>query len=132
MSRTVMLYGAPNPRQKDSFSEDFLERIKKGNVDVGQAVADMVDEAGGVVKVDGDAIRAAREELGWTLRRLARALGISAPYWSDVEHGRRGLTAPRIEQLTAILGIDASKVRPRCSKCGQPVPIEKNEGDDEG
>lgn len=47
----------------------------------------------------GEAIYTARNEKGITLRGLATAVGVSAPFLSDVEHGRR---RPSEERLTAI------------------------------
>ena len=45
----------------------------------------------------GMVVRMVRVRTGWTLRRLARALDISPPYLSDVEHDRRRMTASRVE-----------------------------------
>lgn len=52
----------------------------------------------------GQAIREAREKQ-MTLRELARRLGVSAPYLSDVEHGRRSLSAENIALVCKELGI---------------------------
>lgn len=49
-------------------------------------------ERGGPPSIDqqiGNAIRLARESAGMTLRALAAQLDLSAPFLSDVEHGRR-------------------------------------------
>jgi ribosome-binding protein aMBF1 (putative translation factor) len=43
------------------------------------------------VKIVGRAIRESREEQGISLRAAAKAIGISAPYLSDIEKGRRGI-----------------------------------------
>jgi transcriptional regulator with XRE-family HTH domain len=45
----------------------------------------------------GKQVRALREKNNITLRRLAVALKISAPFLSDMELGRRGWTAERFE-----------------------------------
>ena len=45
----------------------------------------------------GKQIRALREKKGITLRRLAHALKISAPFLSDLELGRRGWSPERFE-----------------------------------
>lgn len=47
-----------------------------------------------------------REEKDFTLRELARQLGVSAPYLSDVEKNRSApLTAERLETLAGILNL---------------------------
>ncbi|MGZ3747132.1 MAG: helix-turn-helix domain-containing protein [Pseudobdellovibrionaceae bacterium] len=40
-------------------------------------------------KTLGEAIRVLREDQGMTLRALAEKVGVSAPFLSDIEHGRR-------------------------------------------
>jgi transcriptional regulator with XRE-family HTH domain len=42
----------------------------------------------------GDAVRVARVKAGVSLREAAKALGVSAPYLSDVERGQRAPLAP--------------------------------------
>lgn len=54
----------------------------------------------------GEQIRAGRDAKKMTLRALARAIGVSAPFMSDVEHGRRPLTEERMRQVAAALDID--------------------------
>jgi transcriptional regulator with XRE-family HTH domain len=51
----------------------------------------------------GDAIRWGREQRGVTLRALARKLDVSAPFLSDVEHGRRN---PNINAIANALDLD--------------------------
>jgi transcriptional regulator with XRE-family HTH domain len=51
----------------------------------------------------GQAIREAREKKGISLRELARRLDVSAPYISDVEHGRRSFL--RLSECAAILDV---------------------------
>lgn len=51
----------------------------------------------------GRAIREAREKAGLTLRKLAERIGVSAPYLSDVERGRRGI--PKLPELARICGV---------------------------
>jgi len=51
----------------------------------------------------GDELRRLREKKGLTLRSLAKQVGVSAPFLSDVEHGRRRLT--RLDDVARVLGI---------------------------
>lgn len=52
----------------------------------------------------GEYLAKKREERDITLRELARQLGISAPFLSDVEKNRRApLTADRLEKTASIL-----------------------------
>jgi ribosome-binding protein aMBF1 (putative translation factor) len=52
----------------------------------------------------GAALRAARERKGLSLRQCASRLKLSAPYLSDVELGRRGMTDGNLEMLMGIVG----------------------------
>ncbi len=54
----------------------------------------------------GEQLRKAREDKRMTLRALARAMDVSAPFLSNVEHDRRSLTPERRTQAAAALGID--------------------------
>ncbi len=54
----------------------------------------------------GETIRSARESKRITLRELARRMGVSAPYISDVEHDRRSLSPERKRDAARILGVD--------------------------
>lgn len=47
--------------------------------------------------VPGQALRAHRVALGWTLRAFAVRLGFTAPYLCDVEYGRRRATEAIVE-----------------------------------
>lgn len=48
-------------------------------------------------------VRNAREETGKSLRWLATKMGISAPFLSDLERGRRNWTAVRYDEAMKIL-----------------------------
>lgn len=48
-------------------------------------------------------LRRHRESLGLSLREVARRLGYSPPYISDVELGRRGVTASVLSGYAALL-----------------------------
>lgn len=55
----------------------------------------------------GSAIRKAREEVGMTLTELARQMGVTKVYVSDVERGRRApFSRTRLECVAEILNID--------------------------
>jgi predicted transcriptional regulator len=47
----------------------------------------------------GGKLRVLREERSLSLRELARRLGISAPYLSDIELGRRGAPKGTVEKI---------------------------------
>lgn len=53
--------------------------------------------------IAGGQIREARERAGLTLRHLAGIAGISAPYLSDLELGRRNLTEARAVTLLELI-----------------------------
>ena len=56
----------------------------------------------------GELLTFLREQKDVTLRELARGIGVSAPFLSDVEKGRRSaLTAERIEKVVAVLHLDS-------------------------
>jgi len=70
----------------------------------------------------GVAIRELREAKGITLRGLARKLGVSPPYLSDVEHDRRSFS--RWDDLAKILKVGKKKINriralPRIQKVQQ-------------
>lgn len=59
---------------------------------------------------------------------LARAIGVSVPYMSDAERGRRGLTPARLGQIATYLGLDLDKceiigdICPACRGTGKRSP----------
>ena len=59
----------------------------------------------------GEAIYHARQERGITLRQLARTVGISAPFMSDVEHGRRKPSEERLAAIAKALHMSAQKLQ---------------------
>ena len=60
----------------------------------------------------GSYLRGLRLKKKVTLRQLARHLGCSDPYLSDVELGRRApLTDSRIHQAATFLGVEPNKLR---------------------
>jgi transcriptional regulator with XRE-family HTH domain len=78
----------------------------------------------------GEEIRRLREMAGLTLCGLSHKMKLSAPFWSDVEHGRRALTADRLAQVAPILGTtlkalaDVAGVCTHCMGSGY-APVKK-------
>ena len=60
------------------------------------------------LQATGQQVRDARQKAGMSLRAAARALGISAPYLSDMERGRRGWHVGYLSELSRIFK-DATK-----------------------
>jgi transcriptional regulator with XRE-family HTH domain len=61
------------------------------------------------VRTLGEAIRLLREGQGMTLRALADKVGLSAPFLSDLERGRR--QTDRHEEIARALGIPEAELR---------------------
>jgi len=61
------------------------------------------------VKTLGEAVRLLREDQGSTLRALAEKVGVSAPFLSDLEHGRR--QTDRYEKLADALNVPVDEIR---------------------
>lgn len=57
----------------------------------------------------GQAIREAREAKGISLRKLAAAVGLSAPFMSDLEHGRRSTN--KLPQIAKALGLPVADLQ---------------------
>lgn len=70
----------------------------------------------------GAYIRQTRDAAKMTLRELARRLDVSAPFLSDVEHGRRMLGKQHwlalMKALPAIKTAEMLVRTPPCSRCG--------------
>lgn len=61
----------------------------------------------------GSTLRALRESAGVSLRELARRIGVSAGYLSQVESGQSGPPTPeRLFQIAAALGLDEGDLAP--------------------
>lgn len=56
------------------------------------------------VKVLGQAVRHLRTIRGMSLRALAAEVGVTAPFLSDVEHGRR--FTDKLDKLAEVLGVN--------------------------
>lgn len=61
------------------------------------------------VETLGDAVRYLREKRGLTLRALASAVGVSAPFLSDLEHNRR--RTDRLEGFAKALGVEEAVLK---------------------
>lgn len=61
------------------------------------------------VETIGDAVRFLREKRGLTLRALAKAVGVSAPFLSDLEHNRR--RTDQIDKFARVLRVDEAVLR---------------------
>lgn len=57
----------------------------------------------------GEAVRVLREAQGITLRALAEKVGVSAPFLSDLEHGRR--QTDRYEELANALNVRSDDLK---------------------
>ena len=53
----------------------------------------------------GDRIRERRQELGWTQDQLAVKAGISKGFLSDVENGKRSVSAGNLQEMARSLGL---------------------------
>ena len=58
----------------------------------------------------GPAIRSERERAGWTLGRLAEAIGVSKSQMSLVESGQRSIDDGRVRMIEAALGIEDERL----------------------
>lgn len=59
----------------------------------------------------GEKLRQLREEKDISLRELARRIGVSAPFLSDVELGRRFPTSDKLEMLARELDVDVDELK---------------------
>lgn len=59
----------------------------------------------------GQVLRRLRESRNMSLREAAKVLGVSAPYLSDVELGRRRMTDDRVEQCLNLFTPDWNLLR---------------------
>jgi len=55
---------------------------------------------------DAARMRRARLKEGLTLKQAAAAAGVSHPYWSAVEQGRKGANLARLRTMLAVVGLD--------------------------
>lgn len=75
------------------------------------------EEALAMVRI-GLELRRLREEKGVTLRALGEAVGLSAPFLSDVEHGRRKLShVAEIEESLGAKEGHFARIVGWCSHC---------------
>jgi transcriptional regulator with XRE-family HTH domain len=53
----------------------------------------------------GERIKARRQELGWTQDQLATKAGISNGFLSDVENGKRSVSADNLNEIAQVLSL---------------------------
>lgn len=68
--------------------------------------------SGRSVPVSGTKIRTFRQNCGFGLRELAREVGISAGFLSEIEHGTRFPSPPVAGRLAAALDVAIVDLRP--------------------
>lgn len=59
----------------------------------------------------GQRIRERRDELDLSLREFAKKVGCSAPFVSDVEHGRRFPSPETLEEFAKVLQLSLEELR---------------------
>jgi len=70
----------------------------------------LLEEARSAPPAFGDWLRQRREEKRLTLRAMADRMGVTAPFLSDVEHGRRNLTGRRLGDAAMALGLPVEEL----------------------
>lgn len=82
-------------------------RKLRAAVDAVHAAEDNLEQAQTRLAVaeqrQGFALRDVRKYRGLSLRECAKTLGVSAPYLSDVEHGRRHIGENKLERYMDLL-----------------------------
>ena len=61
-------------------------------------------------KALGRAIRSAREDMELSMGQLARAVGVTAPYICDVEHGRKGVRPAVVRRIADVVAADVGEL----------------------
>ncbi len=64
-----------------------------------------------MIRTNGQKIRNAREKKGITLAQLAKLVGKTAPYLSDIERGNRRGGYETLEKIAAVLGLSMEEIR---------------------
>lgn len=64
----------------------------------------------------GERIRELREDLDISVREFARKLGVSAPFWSDVELGRRYPSDKKLEKAARALKVSFKELKKHDSR----------------
>lgn len=99
--------------RRTQYAEDASNLELAINCAVGDAGPD-----GGKAMTLGQRIRAARESRCLSLRELARRIGVSAPYLSDMELDRRFPTQVMVEAINKALKTGLIRPTRCCPKCG--------------
>ena len=71
------------------------------------------------MKTCGELIREARQAHGYSVRFVAREVGLAASYLSDIELGRRLPSEKVIHQLCSLLGIDFDVLMQKAGRIGE-------------
>lgn len=75
----------------------------------------------------GEILRTARQAKNRTMGDIARLLGVSVPFISDVEHNRRPpLSHERIERVAAFLEVDATELHLAAARFKGSVELDTN------
>jgi transcriptional regulator with XRE-family HTH domain len=64
-----------------------------------------------MIRTNGQKIRFAREKKGLTLAELAKQVGKTAPYISDIERGNRRGSYKTLERIAEVLGLKVDDIR---------------------
>lgn len=67
----------------------------------------------------GQRVTEARRRLGVSMSSLARSVGISGPFLSDIEKGYRNPSDRVLEGLAEAFGVATEELWPRCPTCGK-------------
>ncbi len=72
----------------------------------------------------GALLRSAREERGWTRRKLAQRAGLTEQYLGIVEQGGNVPTLSTILELTEVLGVDVGDIMRQlaAARTARPAP----------
>lgn len=62
------------------------------------------------MEINGSSLRAIRERTGWTVTGLAAATGIGRSHLSNVEAGRRQLSAGKARTVADVLGVPLAAI----------------------
>lgn len=67
----------------------------------------------------GDRVRGARVAAGWSLRDLAKQVGKTPSYLSDIENDRRVPSEDTLQGLSQILGLDFDELMAAAGRFGE-------------
>ena len=88
----------PRPETKSDTGCSLQRMVRRHDIGLVTRLVRVPDNA-----ATGQLMREARKRAGLSVREMARRLGQSAPFVSDLELGRRGWNDERIEQWAKVL-----------------------------